>query len=90
MGYSGCRHSFVLSVQKFHKLDSTEWVPLGQEWGNDTAMNCSEQFGDQLVLEVSSEPHRGFVLLEIPVLPCPVAPWYRLSACTLPLRQTDI
>lgn len=81
---------FRVECPKFHKLDSTEWVPLGQEWGNDTVMNCSEQFRDQMDLEVSSEPHRGFVLLEVPVLPCPVAPWYRLSACTLPPRQTDI
>ena len=38
---------------------------LGQEWQNDAAVNCNEQFGDPIVLQVSLEPHRDFVCLEL-------------------------
>lgn len=73
---------------KICKLDPGR-DPLGQKWGNTATVNCNKQFGDQIVLQVSSEAHRGFVFLEMVRLglllstrwlPSPsVAPWYHLS-----------
>lgn len=59
VGYSGCHYSYTLSVPKIHTLDLSWWDPLGQEWRNDAAVNCNKQFGNQIVLHISSEPHRG-------------------------------
>lgn len=52
------------SVQRIQKLDLSWIGPLGTGVGNDAAVNGNEHFGDAIVLQVSFEPHQGFVSLE--------------------------
>lgn len=51
--------------KRFSNWISAGWDPLGQEWEKDAAMKCNEQFREQIVLQVSSEPHRDSVFLKV-------------------------
>lgn len=77
----------MLSVQRIHKLISQlgRVGPFGTGVGDDAAVHSNEQFGGEIVLQVSSEPHRGFVFLEgdrseLLLSPCRCPFWCHLSA----------